>query len=235
MKLVLHKAGKKRSGSVTVSDEVFAAEYNEPLVHQVLTSYLSTGRSANRSLKNRSAVRGGGKKPWRQKGLGRARAGTIRSPLWRGGGVTFTNNQRSYARKVNRKMYRGALRSIFSELVRQERLLCIDKLNISTAKTKAALAMLAELGLDEVLIITDNISEELHLSTRNLVRVAVINPQEIDPYSLVGFDRVLITGAALEQVQKWLGPAAEQGAGQARADGDENTGQEPPAGSEKDE
>ena len=235
MKLVLHKAGKKRAGSVTVSDDVFAAEYNEPLVHQVLTSYLSTGRSANRSLKNRSAVRGGGKKPWRQKGLGRARAGTIRSPLWRGGGVTFTNNQRSYARKVNRKMYRGALRSIFSELVRQERLLCIDKLTISTAKTKAALAMLAELGLDEVLIITDTISEELHLSTRNLARVAVINTQEIDPYSLVGFDRVLITGAALEQVEKWLGPAAEQNAGQAQADGDENTGQEPPDGSDKDE
>lgn len=235
MKLVLHKAGKKQSGRITVSDEVFAAEYNEPLVHQVLTSYLSTGRSANRSLKNRSAVSGGGKKPWRQKGLGRARAGTIRSPLWRGGGVTFTNNQRSFVRKVNRKMYRGALRSIFSELVRQERLLCIDKLNISTVKTKAALEMLAELGLDEVLIITDAISEELHLSTRNLARVAVINSHEIDPYSLVGFDRVLITGAALEQVENWLGPEAEQGEEQAPADGDEDTGQAPPDGSEEDE
>ena len=218
MKLVLRKAGKKRAGSVTVSDEVFAAEYNEPLVHQVLTSYLSTGRSANRSLKNRSAARGGGKKPWRQKGLGRARAGTIRSPVWRGGGVTFTNNQRRYARKVNRKMYRGALRSIFSELVRQERLLCIDKLNISTVKTKAALEMLAELGLDEVLIITDAISEELHLSTRNLARVAVINTHEIDPYSLVGFDRVLITGAALEQVEKWLGGQKTEDRGQGTED-----------------
>ena len=235
MKLVLHKAGNKRSGRITVSDEVFAAEYNEPLVHQVLTSYLSTGRCANRSLKNRSAVRGGGKKPWRQKGLGRARAGTIRSPLWRGGGVTFTNNQRSFVKKVNRKMYRGALRSIFSELVRQERLLCIDKLNISTAKTKAALEMLAGLGLDEVLIITDAISEELHLSTRNLARIAVINTHEIDPYSLVGFDRVLITGAALEQVEKWLGPEAQQGKQQTPAKGDENSGQERPDGSEKDE
>ena len=235
MKLVLHKAGNKRSGRITVSDEVFAAEYNEPLVHQVLTSYLSTGRCANRSLKNRSAVRGGGKKPWRQKGLGRARAGTIRSPLWRGGGVTFTNNQRSFVKKVNRKMYRGALRSIFSELVRQERLTCIDKLNISAAKTKAALETLAGLGLDEVLIITDAISEELHLSTRNLARVAVINTHEIDPYSLVGFDRVLITGAALEEVEQWLGPETKDSAGQAETGGNETTEQEMPNGSEENE
>ena len=210
----MHKAGKKQAGSVTVADEVFAAAYNEPLVHQVLTSYLATGRSANKSLKNRAAVRGGGKKPWRQKGLGRARAGTIRSPLWRGGGVTFANNRRRYARKINRKMYRGALRSIFSELVRQERLLCIDKLDISAAKTKAALEMLAQLGLDEVLIITDAISEELHLATRNLHRVAVINTHEIEPYSLVGFDRVLITGAALENVEKWLGGQRTEDRGQ---------------------
>ena len=235
MKLVLHKAGKKRAGSVTVADEVFAAAYNEPLVHQVLTSYLATGRSANKSLKNRSAVRGGGKKPWRQKGLGRARAGTIRSPLWRGGGVTFANNQRRYASKVNRKMYRGALRSIFSELVRQERLMCIDKLNINAPKTKAALEMLAQLGLDEVLIITDTISEELHLATRNLARVAVINSHEIDPYSLVGFDRVLITGAALEEVEKWLGPETKDSADRAKAGGNENTEQEKPDGSEEDE
>ena len=235
MKLVLHKPGRKRAGSVTVADEVFAAAYNEPLVHQVLTSYLATGRSANKSLKNRSAVRGGGKKPWRQKGLGRARAGTIRSPLWRGGGVTFANNQRRYARKINRKMYRGALRSIFSELVRQERLLCVDKLNISEPKTKAALEMLAQLGLDEVLIITDAISEELHLATRNLHRVAVIDTHEIDPYSLVGFDRVLITGAALEAVQKWLGPETGDSADQTKADANENTEQETADGSEEDE
>ena len=206
MELLMHKAGKKRAGRVEVADEVFAADYNEPLVHQVITSYLSTGRSAHKSLKNRSAVRGGGKKPWRQKGLGRARAGTIRSPLWRGGGVTFTNNQRNYVKKVNRKMYRGAMRSILSELVRQERLLCIDQLNISAAKTKAAVEVLAELGLDEVLIITDSISEELHLATRNLARVAVMETHEIDPYSLVGFDRVLITRPALEEVEKWLEP-----------------------------
>lgn len=209
MELALHKAGKKQAGRVTVADEVFAVAYNEPLVHQVLTAYLATGRAATKSLKNRAAVRGGGKKPWRQKGLGRARAGTTRSPIWRGGGVTFANNQRTYAQKVNRKMYRGALRSIFSELVRQDRLLCIDTLTISAPKTKAALDMLAALGLEEVLIITDAISEELHLATRNLGRVAVITTHEIDPYSLVGFDRVLITGAALENVGKWLGGPGE--------------------------
>ncbi len=202
--MLLHKAGKKQADRLQVADQVFAADYNEPLVHQVLTSYLANGRCANKSLKNRAAARGGGKKPWRQKGLGRARAGTIRSPIWRGGGVTFANNQRTYASKVNRKMYRGALRSILSELVRQERLLCIDELNISAAKTKAALEALAELGLDEVLIITDSISEELHLATRNLARVAVIDSHEINPYSLVGFERVLITKAALEKVEKWL-------------------------------
>ena len=221
MELLLHKAGKKRAGRVKVSDRVFAADYNEPLVHQVLTSYLSSGRSAARSLKNRAAVRGGGKKPWRQKGLGRARAGTIRSPLWRGGGVTFANKP-VYARKVNRKMYRGALRSILSELVRQERLLCIDALNIGAPRTRAALEALGELGLDEALIITDSISEELRLATRNLARVAVIGPRDIDPYSLVGFERVLVTRAALEQVEKWLEPKTGDGAGETEAD--------PPAG-----
>ena len=219
--MLLHKAGKKRAGRVKVADRVFAADYNEPLVHQVLTSYLATGRSAAKSLKNRAAVRGGGKKPWRQKGLGRARAGTRSSPIWRGGGVTFTNNQRNFARKVNRKMYRGALRSILSELVRQERLLCIDVLNVSAAKTKAALELLRELGLDEVLIITDSISEELHLATRNLTRVAVIDFHDIDPYSLVGFERVLMTKAALEKVEKWLEPETKDGPGTTEADVDE--------------
>ena len=231
----MHKAGKKRAGRVEVADEVFAADYNEPLVHQVITSYLSTGRSAHKSLKNRAAVRGGGKKPWRQKGLGRARAGTIRSPLWRGGGVTFANNQRNYAKKVNRKMYRGALRSILSELVRQERLLCIDQLNVSAAKTKAAVELLAELGLNEVLIITDSISEELHLATRNLARVAVIDTHEIDPYSLVGFDRVLITKPALEEVEKWLEPKTNDRQVEPEVNVSETADGEAEAGDGKDE
>ena len=210
MELLLRKAGKKRAGRVKVADEVFGVDFNEPLVHQVLTSYLSTGRSASKSLKNRAAVRGGGKKPWRQKGLGRARAGTRSSPIWRGGGVTFTNNQRTFARKVNRKMYRGAMRSILSELVRQERLICIDQLNVAAAKTKAALEVLKELGLEEVLIITDTISEELHLSTRNLARVAVIDTREVNPHSLIGFEQVLMTKAALEKVEKWLEPRMKE-------------------------
>ena len=218
-----------------VTDKVFAADYNEPLVHQVITSYLSTGRSAHKSLKNRAAVRGGGKKPWRQKGLGRARAGTIRSPIWRGGGVTFANNQRNYAKKVNRKMYRGALRSILSELVRQERLLCIDQLNVSVAKTKAAVELLAELGLNEVLIITDSISEELHLATRNLTRVAVIDTHDIDPYSLVGFDRVLITKPALEEVEKWLEPKTNDRQVEPEVNGSETADGEAEAGDGKDE
>lgn len=209
MELILHKPGKKRNGRVKVADAVFGVDFNEPLVHQVLTSYLATGRAATRSLKNRAAVRGGGKKPWRQKGLGRARAGTRSSPIWRGGGVTFTNNQRRYAGKVNRKMFRGALRSILSELVRQQRLICVDALNIGAARTKAALEALRELGLDEVLIITDSISEELHLATRNLARVAVIDTNEIDPYSLVRFERVLMTKAALEKVGQWLEPESK--------------------------
>ena len=218
-----------------VADKVFAADYNEPLVHQVITSYLSSGRSAFKSLKNRSAVRGGGKKPWRQKGLGRARAGTIRSPLWRGGGVTFTNNQRNYVKKVNRKMYRGAMRSILSELVRQERLLCIDQLNVSAAKTKAAIELLAELGLDEVLIITNSVSEELHLATRNLARVAVINTHEIDPYSLVGFNRVLITKPALEEVEKWLEPKTNDRQVEPEVSVSETADGEAEAGDGKDE
>ena len=130
MELKLRHVENEKTDQLEVSDAVFAVAYNEPLVHQVLTSYLSTGRAGSKSLKNRAAVRGGGKKPWRQKGLGRARAGTIRSPIWRGGGVTFASGKRNYAKKINKKMYRGALRSILSELVRQERLVCIDELAI---------------------------------------------------------------------------------------------------------
>ena len=234
MELLLRKAGKKRAGRVKVADEVFGVDFNEPLVHQVLTSYLSTGRSASKSLKNRSAVRGGGKKPWRQKGLGRARAGTRSSPIWRGGGVTFTNNQRTFARKVNRKMYRGAMRSILSELVRQERLICIDQLNVAAAKTKAALEVLKELDLEEVLIITDTISEELHLSTRNLARVAVIDTREVNPHSLIGFEQVLMTKAALEKVEKWLEPRMKESGEQPQPGNQETAEKKTPDGGNED-
>ena len=234
MELLLRKAGKKRAGRVKVADEVFGVDFNEPLVHQVLTSYLSTGRSASKSLKNRAAVRGGGKKPWRQKGLGRARAGTRSSPIWRGGGVTFTNNQRTFARKVNRKMYRGAMRSILSELVRQERLICIDQLNVAAAKTKAALELLKELGLEEVLIITDTISDELHLSTRNLARVAVIDTREVNPHSLIGFEQVLMTKAALEKVEKWLEPRMKESGEQPQPGNQEIAEKKTPDGGNED-
>lgn len=204
MDLKLHKAGKK-PGKVTVSENVFGAPFNEPLIHQVLTSYMNAARAGTKAQKSRAEVRGGGKKPWRQKGLGRARAGTIRSPLWRGGGVTFAARPKDYAGKVNRKMYRGAMRSILSELVRQERLSCIEEFSVAEPKTKLAKEALAGLGLsDEVLIIADDIGEQAILATRNIPQVEIINTGDIDPYTLIGFRNVLITKAAVEKVESWL-------------------------------
>ncbi|MFQ5659568.1 MAG: 50S ribosomal protein L4 [Gammaproteobacteria bacterium] len=204
MDLTLHQAGKKRQGKMAVSDAVFAARFNEPLIHQVLTAFMATARSGSKANKSRSEVSGGGKKPWRQKGLGRARAGTIRSPIWRGGGTTFAAKPRDFSKKVNKKMYRSAICSILSELVRQERLSCIDEFKLDEAKTGQALEKLSALGLDEVLIITDEVTENLCLSTRNLPHVDVIDTAEINPYSLVGFEKVLITRAAVEKVEAWL-------------------------------
>jgi large subunit ribosomal protein L4 len=204
MDLKLHQTGKKRAGKVSVSDSIFDAPYNEALIHQVLTSYTTRARAGSKAQKNRSDVRGGGKKPWRQKGLGRARAGTIRSPLWRGGGVTFAAKPRTYEPKVNRKMYRGAIRSILSELVRQERLLCIDDFSLDEPKTKLARQRLADLGLEDVLIITDDINEQAFLATRNIPHVDIIDTEEINPYTLVGFKNVVMTKAALEKVEAWL-------------------------------
>ena len=204
MKLKIEKSGKKQSGTMNVADSVFAAEFNEPLVHQVLVSYMSGSRSGTKSQKSRSEVRGGGRKPWRQKGTGRARAGTIRSPLWRGGGVTFAAKSRDYSKKVNRKMFRGAMRSIFSELVRQERFLCVDEFDVSDSKTKLVKEKLNKLGLKEVLIITEGLSENLYLGVRNIPKVDVMDTNEINPYSLIGFEKVLITQAAVEKVEEWL-------------------------------
>lgn len=204
MELVLHQAGKKKPGKVKVSDEVFGARYNEPLIHQVLDAYMAGARSGTKAQKTRSEVRGGGRKPWRQKGTGRARAGTIRSPLWRGGGVTFAAKPRDYSKKVNKKMYRGAMRSIFSELVRQERLSCIDGFKLDEPKTKKAMEFLSSLDMNEVLIITDEVTNEMYLATRNIPRVDVIETSEIDPYSLIGFKNTLITKPALEKIEAWL-------------------------------
>lgn len=204
MELSVQQSGKKKAAKLEVADAVFSAEFNEPLVHQVLTTYMAGSRAGTKAQRSRSEVRGGGKKPWRQKGTGRARAGTIRSPLWRSGGVTFAAKPRDFSKKLNKKMYRGAMRSIFSELLRQERLIAIDEFDIDEAKTRLAQQKLAELGLEDVLIITDELTEKLYLGIRNLPRVDVIDTDEIDPYSLIGFEKVLITKAALEKVEAWL-------------------------------
>ncbi len=190
--------------SLDVADTVFGQDFNETLVHQVVVAYMAAGRSGNVGQKNRSAVRGGGIKPWRQKGTGRARAGTIRSPLWRGGGVTFAASPRDYTQKVNKKVYRSAIRSILSELVRQDRLVVVDSFAVSAAKTKELVAKLKELDLDNVLIVHEDPDENLYLAARNLPKVDVVDTSITDPVSLVGFDKVLMTVAALKQFEERL-------------------------------
>ncbi|GHE22684.1 50S ribosomal protein L4 [Halomonas urumqiensis] len=192
------------AGTVEVSDATFGKEFNEALVHQVVTAYLAAGRQGTRAQKNRSDVRGGGKKPWRQKGTGRARAGTIRSPLWRSGGVTFAARPQDHAQKVNRKMYRAAMRSILSELVRQERLVAVEEITVEAPKTKQLVAKLAELGLEKVLIVTEEIDEMLYLAARNIPNVDVVDVAAADPVSLVAFDKVLVTVSALRKFEEKL-------------------------------
>jgi large subunit ribosomal protein L4 len=190
--------------TVQVSDAVFGADYKESLIHQVVNAYMAAARSGTKAQKNRSAVRGGGAKPWRQKGTGRARAGTLRSPLFRTGGVTFAAQPRNFEQKVNRKMYRGALRSILSELVRQERLMVVDAFAVAAPKTKELVATLNKLGLDDVLILVDKVQDNMLLAARNLYHVDVRDVVEVDPVSLIGFDKLLITTAALKQLEERL-------------------------------
>lgn len=192
------------SGSITLPDEMFGQAFKEALVHQVVTACLASARSGNSQQKTRGMVRGGGIKPWRQKGTGRARAGTIRSPLWRGGGKVFASVPRDYAQKINRKMYRGAMRSIVSELLRQDRLVAAGSFSISAPKTRELAGKLKELGLDNVLIVTDAIDNNLVLAARNLPNVAISDVAGADPVSLVGFDKVLFTTAALKQLEERL-------------------------------
>lgn len=192
------------AGTVEVSDVTFGKEFNEALVHQVVTAYLAGGRQGTRAQKNRSDVRGGGKKPWRQKGTGRARAGTIRSPLWRSGGVTFAARPQDHSHKVNRKMYRAAMRSILSELVRQERLVAVEEITVEAPKTKELIAKLSELGLERVLIVTEEIDEKLYLAARNIPNVDVVDVAAADPVSLVAFDKVLVTVSALRKFEEKL-------------------------------
>ena len=190
--------------SMDVADAVFGQEFNETLVHQVVVAYMAAGRAGTHAQKNRAAVRGGGTKPWRQKGTGRARAGTIRSPLWRGGGNTFAATPRDYSQKVNKKAYRVAIRAILSELVRQDRLVVVESFSVQSPKTKELTAKLNEMDVDRVLIVHDEPDENLFLAARNLPHVDVEDTSIVDPVSLIGFDKVLITAAALRQFEEKL-------------------------------
>ncbi len=199
---VLNSDGSAGS-SVSASDKNFGAEFNEALVHQVVVAYQAGGRSGTRAQKNRSAVRGGGVKPFRQKGTGRARAGTIRSPIWRGGGKIFPASTQDFSQKVNRKMYRGAIRSILSELVREERFCVVGDFGLSEPKTKALADKLAPFGND-VLIISDEQDQALELSARNIPHVEVCEASKIDPVSLIRHERVVVTEAGLKKIEEWL-------------------------------
>ena len=190
--------------ALEVSDDVFAVDYNEALIHQAVVAYQAGARQGTRAQKNRSAVSGGGAKPWRQKGTGRARAGTSRSPIWRGGGKTFPATNQDFSQKMNRKAYRIAMRSILSELVRQERLIVSDEFTVSEPKTKQLVAKMAEMQLKDVLLVTHEFDENLALASRNLYHVGILEAQEINPLSLIGFDKVVMTSGAIKQIEETL-------------------------------
>ena len=189
------------SGSVDVAEAAFGAEFNEALIHQVVTAYLAGGRAGTKAQKNRSSARGGGAKPWRQKGTGRARAGTIRSPIWVGGGRTFAAAPRDHSQKVNKKMYRAALRSVLSELVRQDRLVVVNELALEAPKTRLLASKLKELDLDSVLILNEAFDEKVFLAARNLPNVGVCDVGSIDPVVLIRFEKVLVTLPALKLLE----------------------------------
>jgi len=191
--------------AVELSEVAFGKDFNEALVHQVVTAYLAGARQGTRAQKNRAEVSGGGKKPWRQKGTGRARAGSIRSPIWRGGGKAHAAVPQNWEQKVNRKMYRGAMQCILAELVRQERLVLIEDITVSSPKTKELVEKLKGLGIDNALIVTDAVDENLYLAARNLPNVAVIDTAAIDPVSLIGYDRVLMSVPAAKKLEVELG------------------------------
>ena len=200
MDLQLHKASDK----VSVSDVVFGRDFNEGLVHQAVVSYLAGARAGTKAQKSRSDVSGGGAKPWRQKGTGRARAGTIRSPIWRSGGKTFAAVPRDHSVKLNKKMYRAAMSSALSELVRQDRLLIVEDITVDAPKTKSMVAKLAELELDKVLIVTETGDESLYLSARNLFGVYITDVAGLSPVDLVGSEKILMTVGAVRALEEWL-------------------------------
>jgi large subunit ribosomal protein L4 len=192
------------SQTMQVADAVFGAELKEGLIHQVVAAHMAAARAGTKAQKNRSAVRGGGAKPWRQKGTGRARSGTSRSPIWRGGGVNFAAAPRNYAQKVNRKMYRGAIRSILSDLLRQDRLVAIDTFSVSAPKTKELVSKLQALNLSDVLVVTVDPDENLYLAARNLYGVDVRDVAEVDPVSLIAYEKVLMTETAIKSIEEQL-------------------------------
>ena len=204
MELSVVKPGNKAAGTVAVSEANFAREYNEALVHQVVTAFLSGARQGTRAQKTRSEVAGGGKKPWRQKGTGRARAGTIRSPIWRSGGVTFAAKPQDHSHKVNRKMYRAAMRSILSERARSDRLVVVEALDVEQPKTKLLVEALKDYGVDNVLIVADSVDKNLYLASRNLHKVDVRDVEGVDPVSLIAFEKVMITVDAIRKFEEAL-------------------------------
>ena len=191
--------------AIEVSELTFGGDYNETLVHQAVVAYMAGGRQGSKQQKTRSDVSGGGKRPWRQKGTGRARAGTIRSPIWRGGGTTFAARPQDHSQKLNKKMYRAALRSILSELVRSDRLVVVQDFAVEGPKTKVLLDKLNGMGLTNVLIVSDSIDENLYLAARNLPHVEVRDVQGSDPVSLIAYDKVLITVSAVKKFEELLG------------------------------
>ena len=195
---------KDAKSALQVSETTFGREFNEALIHQVVVAYANGARQGTRAQKSRSEVSGGGKKPWRQKGTGRARAGSIRSPIWRSGGVTFAARPQDHSQKVNKKMYRAALQSILSELVRQERLIVVEQFAIDAPKTKDLVAKLKGLELNDVLIVTPEVDENLFLAARNLYKVDVRDVTGLDPVSLIAFDKVLMTAEAVKQIEEML-------------------------------
>ena len=204
MELALALPGNKTGETISLSDESFGREYNEPLVHQSVVTYMAGARQGTVKQKTRSEVNGGGRKPWRQKGTGRARAGTIRSPIWRSGGVTFAARPQDHSKKINKKMYRGAMQCILSELIRQDRLVVVNEFAVESHKTKDLVTKLKEYDLENVLIVSDQVEQNLYLAARNLHKVDVLDVSGLDPVSLIGFDKVLITVPALKKVEEML-------------------------------
>ena len=202
MELNVVKPSKKKPGTVEVSEATFARDYNEALIHQVVTAFLAGARQGTRAQKNRSAVAGGGKKPWRQKGTGRARAGTIRSPIWRSGGVTFAATPQDHSHKVNKKMYRSAMRSILSELARSERLVVVESMSLDQPKTKLLVEELKGYGLENVLIVASEVDQNLYLASRNLHKVDVRDVEGVDPVSLIAYDKVMVTVDAVKKFEE---------------------------------